>query len=163
MEESKCTISREMEASNKHAFHKLMKDQELVDVTLVCDDNKQIKAHTVILSAGSQFFSSIFRNNPHQHPLVYLYGIAWSDLEAVVEFLYLGEASVKENSLKGFLDISEKLKIVGINIPKESEIVPNKSKHDQLRKPKTPDLVKSSRIKVPAKEFVEETRKERKL
>ena len=102
----------------------------------------------------------MFRNNPHQHPLVYLYGIAWVDLEAVVEFLYLGEASVKENSLKGFLDISEKLKIVGINIPKEySENVSTKSKNNQLRKPKTPDLVKSSRIKVP----VEEIRKESKL
>ena len=143
----------------KHAFKDLLEDEHFTNVTLVTDGNKQIKAHKVILSAFSPFFRELLVNNPHQHPLVYLYGIAWADLEAVVEFLYLGEASVKENSLKGFLDISEKLKIVGINIPKESEIVPNKSKHDQLRKPKTPDLVKSTRIKVP----VEEIRKERKL
>jgi len=152
MDDNKCKLSREFETSSKNAFYGLMKEQELVDVTLVCDDDKQVKAHKVILSAGSQFFKRMFQNNPHQHPLVYLYGIHWADLEAALEFLYLGEASVLERNLKRFLDISEKLKIVGINNPKES------------RKAKTPDLVKSSKIyskiKVPDKDLVEETTKE---
>ena len=33
--------------------HKMMKSDDLTDVTLVCDDKTQLKAHKVVLSACS--------------------------------------------------------------------------------------------------------------
>ena len=42
------------------------------DVTLVCEGDKQVSAHKVILSAASPFFKQILIKNPHQHPLIYL-------------------------------------------------------------------------------------------
>jgi len=166
MEVKNIKLSREFDTNSKHAFHKLLKDQELVDVTLVCDGDKQIKAHKVILSAGSLFFAKLFRNNPHQHPLVYLSGIEWTDLEAIIEFLYLGEVNIEEINLKRFMSISERFKIVGMNTnssaqqAKYSRTDMNQINKELPRKPKTPDLVKNCSDKLPDKEFVEETMKE---
>jgi len=139
------SFSRKEKDSTEKAFYKLMNDQDLVDVTLVCDDGKIIKAHKVILGAGSEFFKRMFSSNPHQNPLVYLYGIDRVNLESALEFLYLGETSVLECNLQNFLDISEKLRIAGI------------TRQQKDKKLKTPDLVKINKMDVPDKEMVEDT------
>ena len=46
-------------SSAGEAFKKLLFDTSLADVTLVCDDDKQITAHKVILGSFSQFFQNI--------------------------------------------------------------------------------------------------------
>ena len=61
--------------STSEAFKNLIKDTDFTDVTLACEDGKQIKAHKVILSACSPFFKDILIQNPHTHPLIYLKGI----------------------------------------------------------------------------------------
>ena len=53
----------------------LLSDQDFTDVTLVCDEDKQIKAHKVILGSCSSLFANILKSNPHPHPLLYLSGI----------------------------------------------------------------------------------------
>jgi hypothetical protein len=45
-------------------FNNLFEDEDFTDVTLVCDDDKQIKAHKVILSASSSFFRKILVKIP---------------------------------------------------------------------------------------------------
>ena len=35
----------------REMLHEMMKSNELTDVTLVCDDKRQIKAHKIVLSA----------------------------------------------------------------------------------------------------------------
>ena len=39
----------------------LRKDADFCDVTLVCKEDKQIKSHRIILSAGSPFFSTVLK------------------------------------------------------------------------------------------------------
>ena len=53
------------------SFNKLREDCEFSDVTLVCEENQQIEAHRVILSACSPFFSSVLKKNKHSHPMIY--------------------------------------------------------------------------------------------
>jgi len=89
--------------------------QEFADVTLVCDENKQLKAHKVVLSSCSEFFRNILVNNPHQHPLLYLTGVSFHDLQALVDFAYLGETEVKQEHLESFLTVAKILKIKGLN------------------------------------------------
>ena len=96
-------------------FKTLIKDKSFVDVTLVCEDDKQMVAHKVILSANSIFFKNILTNNHHQHPLIYLSGIFFCDLQSLVKFMYLGEVSIQEKDLKTFLLASEMLKIEGLS------------------------------------------------
>ena len=96
-------------------FKALIEDTDFADVTLVCDDDKQISAHKVILSANSMFFRKVLSRNHHQHPLIYLASIKFSDLQSLVRFMYLGEVNIQEKDLKSFLDASETLKIEGLS------------------------------------------------
>ena len=63
---------------------KLRSDEALADVTLATEDGRHIKAHKIILSAGSQFFQDIFVKSNHVNMLVYLKGISFADLEPVI-------------------------------------------------------------------------------
>ena len=56
-------------------FQDLYNEGHHSDVTLVCDDQTNFKAHKIVLSACSPVFKKIIDNNPNQHPLIYLRGI----------------------------------------------------------------------------------------
>ena len=57
----------------ENTFAALFEDNELTDVTLVCKDSEEVKAHKIILSCGSGFFKDLFRrHHQQQQPLVYL-------------------------------------------------------------------------------------------
>ena len=79
----------------------MMKDmlttQDFADVTLVCDDKKSIMAHKNILSACSPVFKDILQlPTQSNHPVIYLMGIQFSEIESILQFMYLGEAKEKE-------------------------------------------------------------------
>eukprot|EP00090_Calanus_glacialis_P008053 TRINITY_DN16402_c0_g1_i1.p1 TRINITY_DN16402_c0_g1~~TRINITY_DN16402_c0_g1_i1.p1 ORF type:complete len:263 (-),score=62.06 TRINITY_DN16402_c0_g1_i1:48-836(-) len=99
----------------RKTFQNLILDQDFTDVTLVCVDNKQIKAHKVILSACSPFFRTMLLSNPHhQHPLVYLKGIQYSELLSIIQFIYLGETQVDHSRLETFMLTAKELEIQGL-------------------------------------------------
>ena len=79
------------QVTTRKTFNNLYEDPNFVDVTLVCEKDKQIKAHKVILGSGSPFFRTILTANQHHHPLLYLRGISYADLQSVVHFLYFGQ------------------------------------------------------------------------
>ena len=72
-------------------FKDLRTDDEFLDVTIACDVDQQIQAHKVIISACSPFFRSVLRTHPHQHPLLYMRGVSFTDLQSVLTFMYQGE------------------------------------------------------------------------
>ena len=76
------------------SIHGLREDMDFSDVTLVCEEDKQIEAHRVILSACSPFFSSVLKRNKHSHPMIYMRGLKSKDLVAIVDFIYHGETSI---------------------------------------------------------------------
>ena len=72
-------------------FGEFRKHEDFFDVTLACGEGEQqISAHKVILAACSPFFRNVLRRNPHQHPLLYLKGVTYSDLQSVLSFMYHG-------------------------------------------------------------------------
>ena len=91
----------------------LFDQPDFSDVTLVCEDQKQILAHKAILASGSPFFKNILSLNPHPTPLLYL-RVNFSDLHAIVRFLYTGQCKVAEAELERFLGIAKCLEIFGI-------------------------------------------------
>ena len=94
------------------SFGKLREDNDFTDVTLVCED-QMLKAHKVILSASSPFFSSLLRAHPHPEPLV-IRGVKADDLAAMVDFIYLGEANILQEQLGRFLALAEQLQLKGM-------------------------------------------------
>ena len=78
----------------REMLHEMMKSNELTDVTLVCDDKRQFKAHKIVLSACSSVFKSIFNDLPQNCPVIYLKGIQHQEMESLLEFMYLGISTV---------------------------------------------------------------------
>merc|ERR1712129_106284 len=101
--------------STKDAFMLLKQDTDFLDVTLACEDGKQVKAHKVVLISFSSVFQNILKNNSHSHPLLYLTGVEEQDVLNILDFIYLGEAKIVQDDLKRFMDIAEKFKINGLS------------------------------------------------
>ena len=76
---------------SKNAFQSLYSDKDFLDVTLIADDDKQFKAHKVILISSSSFFHRALTTNPHPHPLLFLKGVTSSSLSHILELLYIGQ------------------------------------------------------------------------
>jgi len=108
-----CLRWNDFETNISSAFRELRDDKDFFDVTLACDD-EQIQAHKVILSACSPFFRNILRRNPHQNPLLYLKGVKFTDLQAVLNFMYHGEVNVAQEELNSFLAVAEDLRVKGL-------------------------------------------------
>jgi len=108
-----CLRWNDFETNISTAFKEIREDKDFFDVTLACDDD-QISAHKVILAACSPFFKSILKRNRHEHPLLYLKGVKYTDLVAVLNFMYHGEVNVAQEELNTFLSIAEELKIKGL-------------------------------------------------
>jgi len=108
-----CLRWNDFESNISVAFRELRDDKDFFDVTLACDDN-QLPAHKVILSACSPFFRNILRKNPHQHPLLYLKGVKYKELQSVLNFMYMGEVNVAQEELNSFLSVAEDLRVKGL-------------------------------------------------
>jgi len=107
------------------AFGDRRKDMEFADVTLACEDGQHVEAHKVILASGSPFFLDILRRIKHPHPLIYMRGIKSESLEAIIEFLYSGEAKVFQEDLDSFLAVAEDFGLKGLSGNKKHD----KEKH----------------------------------
>ena len=114
MSEKLCLQWNEFQENIKSAFRAFRDDNDFADVTLVCEDGQQMKAHKVILAASSPFFQKLLGLNKHPHPLVFMRGMKSSDLWPILDFLYHGEANVFQESLDSFLAIAQELQLKGL-------------------------------------------------
>ncbi|XP_011347763.2 uncharacterized protein LOC105285320 isoform X2 [Ooceraea biroi] len=96
------------------SFESLWEEEGLVDVTLA-SDGQCLTAHKVILSASSPFFKKVFQTNPCQHPVVILQDVHFSELEALLIFIYKGEVNIEQKNLPALLKAAETLQIRGLS------------------------------------------------
>ena len=93
----------------------LMTSDDFTDVTLISDDKKSMKTHRNILSACSPVFKKILQmeaqSKINHHPVIYLRGIQYTELEAMLQFIYLGETRVQEERLSEFISAAKSLEI----------------------------------------------------
>ena len=114
MVEKFCLKWNDFHSNVSKSFSLLRNEDYLHDVTLVGDDHKQILAHKLVLSACSEYFKNIFKNNKHSHPLICLDGINSQDLSNVMDYMYKGEVQIYQDDLDGFLRIAQRLKLEGL-------------------------------------------------
>ena len=91
-----------------------MYSNELTDVTLVSDDKKQFKAHKIVLSASSPVFKSIISDNLSS-PIIYLRGIQSYEIESILQFIYLGQATFYQERMNEFLNVAKSFQIKEIS------------------------------------------------
>ena len=75
----------------------LLSSNQFADVTLVCDDNVRIMAHSFVLSACSEVFSNLFKGESQSNATVFLRGIDHRDL------IQIFEGGLKGNCKKKFI------------------------------------------------------------
>jgi len=143
-----CLRWNDFENNISNAFKELRDDKDFFDITIACDD-EQIQAHKVILSACSPFFRNVLRRNPHQHPLLYLKGVRYVDLQSVMNFMYHGEVNVAQEELNAFLAVAEDLKVKGLTQNNTSDNVEKGGHFDQSHK----HIKSATRPPPPDKEF----------
>ena len=108
----------------------LRNDESSKDVTLVCDNRMKIKAHQIVLKACSPVFSKIFDNfNNQQNSVICLQGIQHQELESILKFMYLGEASFYEDRIEEFLNVAKSLEVKELSNNIEHNKLPDLSEN----------------------------------
>ncbi|KAK7077181.1 hypothetical protein SK128_018611 [Halocaridina rubra] len=91
----------------------IRKKEAYCDVTLVCD-GRFYRVHKLVLSTCSQFFDSLFSQTECKHPVVIVANVLCKDLEALLNYMYLGEVNVLQTELPGLMKAAEVLRIKGL-------------------------------------------------
>ena len=95
------------------AFQELRNAEELLDVTLACED-ETLEAHKVVLSASSSFFRGVFKKTKQSHPFIYLSGVLYKDLSALLDYIYTGETQIVAEDVDRFIEVGRQLKVKGL-------------------------------------------------
>ena len=109
-----CLKWNDFKENVSNTFVTLRKENDFTDVTLACEEDKQVEAHKVVLAASSTFFQNVLKRNKHAHPLIYMKGMKYEDLLAIVDFMYHGETNIYQENLDSFLSIAEDLCLKGL-------------------------------------------------
>ena len=108
----------------------LRSNSRFADVTLVCEDGQQIKAHKIILSSACPFFLDILKSDFHPHPLIYMMGAESKVLGAIIDFLYKGESTIDQDNLDNFLALAKSLRLTDLSKTEEFVIEEGDSRKD---------------------------------
>ena len=144
------------------SFGLLRGEDYLQDVTLVTDDNKQMSAHKLVLSACSEYFKGIFKNNRNlANPILCLTGMNYEDVKNILDYMYYGEVHIFQEHLDRFLEVAQRFKLEGLmESNTEEEVHPNASSSEDLKAPYTYSSFVKPNVKSIVKETFDEKRQE---
>nr|XP_045608079.1 longitudinals lacking protein, isoforms A/B/D/L-like isoform X8 [Procambarus clarkii] len=106
-----------------HILGVLRDKQAYTDVTLACD-GKFYSVHKLVLSTCSDYFCAMFDKTACKSPVIVLKDIKCEDLEALLDYMYLGEVNVRQSDLASLIKAAENLRIKGLAVPDDEP--PNK-------------------------------------
>ena len=104
----------DFDTNTTKAFGLLRNEDFLQDVTLVGEDNHQVAAHKLVLSACSEYFKTIFKSNKHSNLLLCLEGMSSSDISNILDYIYNGEVKIFQDDLERFLAVAQRFKLEGL-------------------------------------------------
>ena len=96
------------------SFLSLKADDELCDITLACDD-RTFKCHKIVLSFSSPKFEKIVKTFNQPNAVIYLYNANADSVASIIEYMYFGETTIRENSLELFIELAKELELKGIS------------------------------------------------
>lgn len=105
----------------KESMADLYQDTDYTDVTLITEDMQVFKSHRIILSSSSEFFKEILgKMKSFQGQTLYLKEIQGNILGLLLNFVYMGEVTVKQELIQQFLSTAVDLKIKGIDFEEKT-------------------------------------------
>ena len=96
-------------------FQELFSTGDQADLTLVCEDLKQLRTHKFLLVCSSPVFRSILSNITNTQAVLYLRGVHSEEMESVLEYLYLGQTQISQQKVDQFFKVASDLKIKDIS------------------------------------------------
>jgi len=128
----------------------LRDDSAFCDVTLACD-GRRVEAHKVILSSCSPVIKDLLIQSQHPHPILYLRGVKFSQITALLDFIYKGEVDLAREELDDFLEVARELQVKGLTEEdrqsREFEQNPKAIEHEVLGFTANDDDQKKEKIK----------------
>merc|ERR1712243_516066 len=116
----------------KEMMQNLMQSNESTDVTLLCEDKTRFKAHKFVLKACSPVFQSIIDDMPqNEGSVVYLRGVLAPEMKSILQFMYLGQATLYQDRMNEFLNVAKSLEIKEIGKDVEPKTEENSSQDNQ--------------------------------
>nr|XP_053630357.1 zinc finger protein 236-like [Cherax quadricarinatus] len=88
------------------------------DVTLICGE-KQYAVHKFVLCTCSPYFEELLECVPCEHPVLVLTETSHETLEALLDFMYLGQTDFCSKDLDRLLDLAYEFRIKGLISPKD--------------------------------------------
>ena len=137
---------KDFKSNVSKSFGLLRYEEYLHDVTLVSDDEKQISAHKLVLSACSDYFKNIFKNYKSSTSclLICLSGVSTHNLENMLEYMYNGEVQINQTDLDQFMEIAQKFTLQGLVSDQSSEIVKQDYMEDFHNR--IPEIVRETKL-----------------
>ena len=129
----------------------LMLNEDFSNVTLVTEDKKHIKANIHILSSCSPVFQDILKKEHKSSPTIFLRGIQYSEMESIIQFIYLGEATFYEERIDELLAVAKSLEIkelcnAGAETRRDSETSPSDPIAEEVKEVKGVELKKEPTV-----------------
>ena len=136
MAEKLCLKWNDFQENVNTAFGSLRDNKEFSDVTLACEDGQMFQAHKVILASSSPTLHHLLKVDKHPNPLIFMRGMKSEDLNAIIDFLYCGEANVFQENLDSFLAIAEELELKGLMGGSQEEEGEKKKESESIERAK---------------------------
>ena len=146
MAEKFCLKWNDFHSNASKSFGMLRNEEYLQDVTLVGDDHKQILAHKLVLSACSDYFQDIFKNNKHSHPLLCLDNANIHDLNNILDYVYNGEVQIYQEDLDRFLTIAQRLKLQGLLTDDKKEKIDEDKIQEEVNEVKLEETISRGKL-----------------
>ncbi|KAG0711195.1 Longitudinals lacking protein, isoform G [Chionoecetes opilio] len=102
-----------------HVLSTIRSKESYCDVTIACD-GKFYPVHKLVLATCSDYFEQMFDRTNCKHPIIVLKDIRSQELEALLNYMYVGEVNVLQNELAGLIKAAECLMIKGLAVPDEA-------------------------------------------
>ncbi|CAL4115876.1 unnamed protein product, partial [Meganyctiphanes norvegica] len=111
----------------------LREKSNYTDATLAVED-KFYPVHKLVMSTCSEYFNDIFEKTTCKSPVIVLKDVSSHDIEALLDYMYLGEVNVNQSDLASLLKTAKCLKIKGFAVSEEdvTKVIQNTTRsHDE--------------------------------
>ncbi|XP_076045223.1 uncharacterized protein LOC143027676 isoform X3 [Oratosquilla oratoria] len=116
-----------------HVLNSIKQKEIYSDATIACD-GKFYPVHKLVLATCSEYFEAMFSRTQCKHPIIVLKDIGHEEVEALLNYMYIGEVNVVQNDLAGLIKAAECLRIKGLAVPDEDNSNTTKNSTALLRK-----------------------------
>ncbi|KAL7304549.1 hypothetical protein TKK_0003333 [Trichogramma kaykai] len=109
-----CVSKNSENADLKKALVVLYDNEEMIDMTLACDDGS-FKCHKAVVTACSDYVKNVLSDSCKE-PVIFLLGTKKRELEAIIDLMYNGRIKVRKSDVQRVVDIADQLFIRNLSV-----------------------------------------------